>query len=232
MKTQTRSFRAGRRASPRCSQRGVVLLFSLIALTVMLVGAVALIGSMNTSLASAGNLGFKRDLQNQGEQATAKIYNQFIATTGVFYSATGRANTQKGQNYSAVVLPTNAQGIPNDLLLKDSAFTASPASWSSAQDIDISSQKVKIRYLIDRLCVATTEGKIAQATKTRDCIRAPAVDIPQGGTNNEWNNATAADEDKEIPSAIKIPVVYRISVRVFGPRNTEAYFQSTFAERL
>ena len=232
MKTHMRSFCASRCAAPRHSQRGVVLLFSLIALTVMLVGAVALLGSMNTSLASAGNLGFKRDLQNQGDQAIATIYNQFIATTGAFYSPAGRANTQKTRNYSAVVLPTNAQGIPNDLLLKDSAFTASPASWSSVQDINNTSQKVKIRYLIDRLCVGTTEGKIAQATKTPECIRAPTVDIPQGGTHNEWINATAADDDKGISGAIKIPVVYRISIRVFGPRNTEAYFQSTFAERL
>ena len=53
----------------RQRQRGVVLLFSLIALVIMLIVAVALVRSFNNSLFTAGNIGFKRDMQNQSEAA-------------------------------------------------------------------------------------------------------------------------------------------------------------------
>jgi type IV pilus assembly protein PilX len=52
-------------------QRGVVLIFTLIILLILTIGAVALMRSMNTSLFSAGNLAFRRDLVNQGEQAVS-----------------------------------------------------------------------------------------------------------------------------------------------------------------
>ena len=51
----------------RAAQRGVVLLYSLIALVIMLIAAIALVRSFQTSLFNAGNLGFKRDMRNQSE---------------------------------------------------------------------------------------------------------------------------------------------------------------------
>ena len=59
------------------SERGVVLLFSLIALVVLLIAAVALMRSFNTSLFTSGNIAFKRDLQNQGERAVDKVLTAF-----------------------------------------------------------------------------------------------------------------------------------------------------------
>ncbi len=41
-------------------QRGVVLIFTLIALLILTIGAVALMRSMNTALFGAGNLAFRR----------------------------------------------------------------------------------------------------------------------------------------------------------------------------
>jgi len=41
-------------------ERGVVLIFTLIILLILTIGAVALLRSMNTSLFSAGNLAFRR----------------------------------------------------------------------------------------------------------------------------------------------------------------------------
>ena len=50
-------------------QRGIVLVFAMIALVIMLIGAVAMTRSMNSSQSMLGNIGFKRDLANQGELA-------------------------------------------------------------------------------------------------------------------------------------------------------------------
>jgi hypothetical protein len=44
---------------PRQRQRGVVMLFGLFALAIMLIGAAAMVRSMNTSMFNAGNLGFR-----------------------------------------------------------------------------------------------------------------------------------------------------------------------------
>ena len=217
------------------TQGGVILLFSLIALTVMLVGAVALISSFNTSLVAAGNMSFKRDMQNQGERAVAEVYDQFIASTGALKTPTNRATTKKNESYSAIVLPTNSQGIPQALLLKDSDFTT--AGWVKP-DITVTGQNIKIRYLIDRLCrgaigtAPTTEGVIAQVAAADACIRAPAIPPTKGGDEVNMRRSEDADTKKGVAGGVPMPAVYRISVRVMGPRNTEAFFQTTFAEPL
>jgi hypothetical protein len=50
---------------------------------------------------------------------------------------------------------------------------------------------------------------------------------PRGGDGSQLPNA----EDNSAGGLGALPqqVVYRLSVRVTGPRNTQAYFQSTFA---
>ena len=73
----------GRRAS---QQRGVVLLFSLIALVIMLIAAVALIRSFNSSLFSAGNIGFKRDMRNQSELAVSTALGYFRSGAALSYT--------------------------------------------------------------------------------------------------------------------------------------------------
>src|SRR3979490_1993343 len=90
-------------------QRGVVLLFSLIALVIMLIAAVALMRSFNSSLFTAGNIAFKRDMQNQSERAVDTVLTAF--RTGALNTSTGRAASDSTQNYSAVMLASNAQGI-------------------------------------------------------------------------------------------------------------------------
>lgn len=229
MNTCTHSHCALVPSARRNRQSGVVLIFALIALTVMLVAAVALIGSFNTSLVAAGNLSFKRDMQNQGERATVEVYDRFVSPTGIFSTRDNRAATKKNEGYSAVVLPTNAQGIPLALMLTDTAFLA--AGWTKP-DTDLPDQKIKIRYLIDRLCMASTEGTIAQLTEPATCIRAPVVAIPDGG--DLWNaiNAMMSDPKNLVEGGVPIPAVFRITTRVMGPRNTEAFFQTTFAEPL
>jgi type IV pilus assembly protein PilX len=182
--------------SPRARQRGVVLIFALIILLILAIGAVALVRSMNSSLLSAGNLAFRRDLVNQGEQAISTVMTEF--TTGSVVAA----------NYSATILPTNAQGVPNALLNATTFATVG----TTANEITGATPDVKIDYLIDRLCVAgTVQPSIAA------CVQSSG--LPLGGKAYE-NVAVAA------PSA----TVYRISVRVTGPRNTQVFLQSTFTK--
>jgi hypothetical protein len=171
------------------AQQGVVLLYSLVVLTIMLIGAAAMLRSMNTSLITAGNIGFKRDLTNQASSSTAS-------------------------NYSATILATNAQGLPN-ALLDDAAFGTVGVSTN---DIAVADQGVTIRWVVDRLCTATGNADASRCTMAND-------PLPAGGSGSDLINAV--DSTSGGAGALQRRVVYRLSVRVTGPRATQAFFQST-----
>jgi hypothetical protein len=108
------------RVAPVRAQQGVILLYGLIVLAIMLIGAAAMVRSMNTSLVNAGNIGFKRDLTNQAERAAATVLT--LLQTGALATVTARQTSSTANNYSATILATNAQGLPN-VLLNDTTFT-------------------------------------------------------------------------------------------------------------
>jgi type IV pilus assembly protein PilX len=187
-------------------QRGVVLIFSLIVLLILAIGAVAVLRSVGSSLLSAGNLAFHRDLVNQAEQAVSSVMTEF-KTNGPPLGGATTADLPAA-NYVSTALPTNAQGVPIVLLGNDAVFgtVALPAN-----DIPGATPDVKIRYVIDRLCTLTGTAS------SPNCVQSSG--LPTGGTANR-NTAVAP------PSA----TVYRISVRVDGPRNTQAFLQTTFTK--
>lgn len=205
-------------------QRGVVLLFSLIALVIMLIAAVALVRSFNTSLFSAGNIGFKRDMRNQSEMAVNTTLAYF--RVGLLNTAANRANTPAPGlnmvNYSATMLPTNAQGVPNALALSDGAFAAA----YNAPDLKSPdpSGSVQVRYVIDRLCASAGDESTLGAAS---CVLA---DNPTAAGSSLLNLQSAERAGLTPGSAAAVPkgVVYRLSMRVTGPRNTQSFFQSTF----
>lgn len=184
-------------------QRGVVLLFCLIVLVILLAGGVAVVRSMNTSLTSAGNLAFRRDLVNQGERAVSAVLAKF-ATAGTLANAT---DDLPGENFKATKLDTNTQGVPKALLDDKTFETVGKAS----NDIADSAAQVSIRYVIDRLCAST-----GPATST-GCVQSSAA--PAGGTASPMPPPTP-------PTA----TVYRLSMRVSGPRDTQVFVQSTFTK--
>jgi type IV pilus assembly protein PilX len=195
--------------APAARQQGVVLIFSLIVLLILAIGAVALLRSVDTSLVTAGNLAFHKDLVNQGEQAVANVMTEF-KTNALPLGGVTTADLP-GANYKSTALNTNPQGVP--LALLDD--TAGPNGFLSvgvaANDIVGRTPDVTIRYVIDRLCTST-----GTAT-TPNCVQ--STGLPTGGTANH-NTGVAP------PSA----TVYRISVRVTGPRNTQAFLQTTFTK--
>lgn len=208
-----------RRSPPRPAsrQRGVVLLFSLIALVVMLIVAAGLVRSFNSSLFSAGNLGFKRDLQNQSERAVDKVLAEFRGT-GSLSTPTLRKNLLKTSNYSASMLTTNAQGVP-DALQNDTTFTAVGVT---SNDISVPEMNVALRYVVDRLCA--TDGD--ETTLGPDVCRLSDNAVPAGTDEGNWQGPERTINGKA--GAVPRSVVYRLSIRVTGPRNTQSFFQSTF----
>jgi Tfp pilus assembly protein PilX len=193
-----------RRSVGARAERGVILIYTLIVLLILVIGAVALMKSTQVSLFSAGNLSFRSDLINQGEQADAKVMTQFESGGALSTSAVTVASVP-ALNYSATTLPTNAQGVPT-ALLSDAAFAT---VGTAANDLNGATSDVTIRYVIDRLCTAvgTVNGSL--------CVQSSAAPI-----------AVTATGGPQVPPPAA--TVYRLSIRVTGARGTQVFMQSTF----
>lgn len=202
----------------RHRQRGVVLLFCLIILAILLAGGVAVVRSMNSSMFTAGNLAFKRDLVNQGEQAISTVLQAF-GTGGSLGTATLTSSSRPEANYSAIELQSNDRGIPLVLLRKGAmsnttdiagnAFTPAIAQINGRDGVTIS-------YVIDRLC--NTGGTFAALGRSRCAYSPTAASQVTGGTAGEDRPATPP------------PAMYRLTVRVDGPRDTQAFLQTSFSK--
>jgi Tfp pilus assembly protein PilX len=193
-------------ASPH-TQQGVVLPITLISLIIMLIASVALIRSTDNSLLTAGHISFKRDIINQAERAIPNIKAQFL--TGTLNDVSKREENIQANNYYASIQTSNSRGIPTELL-----NTATFDGKFSANNIVDSSAGVTIRYLIDRMCINVGEVDMA------NCATVSST-TDTGGDAMQLGNEGKA-------SGVDVPV-YRISIRVTGPRNTEAFIQSTFS---
>jgi Tfp pilus assembly protein PilX len=186
----------------RQAQRGVSMIVTLIALVLLLVGAAAMMRSVDTSSVLIGNLAFRRDLTNRAERAIMNARTALVS--GSLSSESSRIANLASENYSAVRLDNGSNGVPK-VLTQDSLFTMTHA------DITDADAGITLRYVIDRQCIS------AGAFTTSTCeVLESASDA--GGSN--WLRK---------PGGASRPV-YRISVRVQGPRSTEAYFQTTFVD--
>lgn len=183
-------------------QRGTVLVIALVALTVMLLGAVALVRGMDASLLMAGNLAFKRDLLNQAERGAQAALKQLVS--GGLASDAQRQNNDLTRNYSASQLATNSQGLPL-ALIDDTAYGT---AGFTAADITDSTTGVTVRYLIERLCA--TSGDFTAV----NCVTAAG-------------SADSAGDDRYRKVNPEQRPLYRISVRAIGPRRTQTYIQTT-----
>jgi Tfp pilus assembly protein PilX len=189
-------------------QRGVVLIFTLIVLLILTIGAVALMRSMNTSLFGAGNLAFRRDLANQGEQALVNVLAEF--STGDLSTSSSTLNNVPADNYSATLLPSNSEGIPTALLTPTlSTAVGTHPDLAGAPFGPNGTSDVTIRYVIDRMCSATG------APNSTICVQ--STTLP--------NQITHSDKNPKAPTA----TVYRLTVRVSGVRGTQVFMQTTFA---
>lgn len=198
MRPTPSTFRFARR------QRGVIMVIALITLSVLLIGAAIAMRSMNASLTSVGNFGFKRDMANRAELGIRAATTAL--TTGALASTGARQATNAALNYSAALLPSDASGIPTAMLDLTSASNIN-GKGAAGNEITVPAEGLRIVYMIDRFC--SNEGAFSSA----NCLTTGALTL--GGSDIE---------------AIKQPPqpTYRITVRVTGPRDAYSFFQSTY----
>lgn len=194
-----RSLRAPRRSPPA---RGMVMIFTLVALVLLLIGAAALIRTIDSSSIVVGNLAFRRDLTNRAESAIATARAALVS--GAVATEAARQADVAGAHYYATKLANGAGGMPA-LLLNTSTYDGNFSAPTASAD------GVTLRWVIDRQCVA------AGAFTASNC-------------ETVANRAADNSGHGGIPVAGSRRPVYRISVRATGPRNVEAFFQATYAD--
>jgi Tfp pilus assembly protein PilX len=220
MRTSHFRTRAARRA-----QRGISLLFALMALVILGLGAVALTRSVDTGTLIMGNLAFKQDTMAASSAGAEQAIAWLQANTGSTLTVLDSEDPTRGYYASAkdTLDPTgNRTSATNQLTLVnwDGSNCSSYASGSflSCDVIPFTSPtKVNgntIQWVITRLC--DSEGA---PSPTNLCVR------PAAAATSTANDRGELAPGGRISSGIAGPY-YRVIVRVQGPRNTVSYTES------
>ncbi|CAJ0681036.1 hypothetical protein R82526_01033 [Ralstonia mannitolilytica] len=185
-------------------QSGVVLLIALIAVAILAIGTVALFRSSDAALFNAGNLAFKRDMTNRGELGIAAA--KTALTSGALSSEATRQADQPASGYYATMQATGTHGVPNALIgYKPGKTTSTTLPTINGGD------GITIYYMIDRLCTS------AGSTDPSNACVVSSIGSAKGGTVLPYRGQA---QPPSVP-------VYRISVRVDGPRNSQTFLQTT-----
>mgnify|MGYP000491141062 CR=1 FL=1 len=150
-----------RELSCRHRSRGAVIAVVLIVLVVMMLGAVSMLRSVDTSALLSGNLAFKRDSLSRASLGLNQAFKLIGTTDFATYSDSNTgcnaavstpscSDTAKwlAMNYSPKLLETDSNGVP--LILKDK--TAFDAKFNSALITKEKDSGTEVRFLIERMC--------------------------------------------------------------------------------
>jgi len=205
-------------------QRGVVLFFALISLLAIMLAAVALIRSVDTSTMIAGNLAFKQAATVSGDAGTeaAVAYLATVETANVAKNVLTDAthafnitNLTASPGYYSNVNP--ALNLFADATWDgDTSFSSNNNSLNSVL-VGVDSSGNKTRYVIQRMC--RTAGV---AIKDADCLFSGAIQDTNGQNIPLPQEICKGDG---CPVAGQTPQI-RITSRTTGPKNTVSYVQA------
>jgi Tfp pilus assembly protein PilX len=208
------------------AQRGISMLFALLALVILGFGAVALTRSIETGTLIMGNLGFKQDTlasSNSGAEmaigwlqaqlatpALAAALNSNMNTHGYYARATDKLDATATRTSATNKLPLvnwdgDCNGIPSG-----SYESCDMVPFTEAANVNGN----KVQWLITRLC--DQEGVPSGINL---CVRPAAAST---STAVERGDLTPGGR---ISNGVSSPY-YRIIVRIQGPRNTVSYTES------
>jgi Tfp pilus assembly protein PilX len=177
-------------------QAGVVLFIALIALIVMSLAAVALIRSVDTNTIIAGNLSFKQ---------SALISSDSGVETALSWLGVDRnldSNLSSNGYYAS---------FSEDAKALADGSNAQPATGANIT-AGVDSSGNTIRYVIERMCKKTG------AADTSHCLYGPPGEDENSKSHCDLSNPCLGEPTGAL--------LYRITTRVTGPKNTVTYSQA------
>jgi type IV pilus assembly protein PilX len=176
-------------------QAGVVLFIALIALIVMSLAAVALIRSVDTNTMIAGNLSFKQSALISADSGVETA----LSWLGIARNL--ESNISSSGYYASYSEDAKA--------LADGS-NAQPATGANIT-AGVDSSGNTIRYVIERMC------KNTGAADTSHCLYGPAGEDENSKSHCDLSNPCLGEPTGAL--------LYRITTRVTGPKNTVSYSQ-------
>ena len=207
-------------------QRGLSLIYAMLALAVLALATVALIRSVSTGAIVAGNLGFQQEATAAADQAVRQAVGNLVQ--GLSSGLTGLDTNGVFTGYYAstddLVDVTGSQlSLATRKLIKwDANYCAAQPTGSYASCAFDPATVGAINgnaasYIVFRLCDRAGDPV---ADPTINCAR-PLASSATSGTN-EGRDYTGGSGT----SATAVTPYYRILVRVVGARNTTSYTET------
>ncbi|MDO9205442.1 MAG: hypothetical protein Q7U19_08320 [Methylotenera sp.] len=183
----------------RYTQKGVVLFFALIALVVMSLAAAALIRSVDTNSLIAGNLSFKQSSMLSADSGVETARAWILANAGSL-------EVDNAANAAAGYFATSTADAR--ALVDASTAVATGSGIVAGTD----TQGNTISFVVQRMC------RTVGPSSTSTCLFGP-LSKPVCPSETLF---------PPIPCALQPSLIYRVTARVVGPKNTVSYIQ-TFA---
>lgn len=206
------------------NQNGVVLFIALVALVVMSIAAAALIRNVDTNTKIAGNLSFKQSALISSDRGVEAAMAWIQTTANVDVNNLNTSSSANG--YYAVygdldinAATTPALNLDDPSVLKDNSVWANysvPATGTGITSGQEDDSKNTISYIIERMCTA----ELAPANDVNNKCLFGESD-PGGGSKV----VKTAEGGGAIINSSASPI-YRVTVRVTGPQNTQVYSQA------
>jgi Tfp pilus assembly protein PilX len=205
----------------RRSQRGLSLLFALMALVILAFGAVALTRSVDTGTLVMGNLAMKEDTLLAGASATEQAVAWLSSNTGgTKLDANDAAHGYYASSIDKLDPTGNHSTETNKLSLVNwdgSCNGADKATYETCDVLPFTGTAVngnKVQWVITRLC-----DKVGTPSASNLCVR------PAASSTSTASDRGALNQRGRPSGGIASPF-YRVVVRVEGPRNTISYTES------
>lgn len=210
-------------------QSGLVLFFALLALAVMSIAAVALIRGVDTNALLSGNMVFRQSASTASNVALEGITENIARHVPL----TNSIAHQPGLGYYANCSRFDSQ--PDALVCDGNRLTT--MEWDDTNSSLVPSQTDgnaeirngrdrqgnEIRYVIERMC-NYSETEINAGTGISDAGRCMMASAPSNGENCSHNIANLELFQRCVATANS--PLYRVTLRIAGPKNTLTFMQS------
>lgn len=192
-------------SSRQRSQRGVILIVSLIVLVAMTLAGIGLMRSVSTGNRVAGNLAF--------QQAATQSADVGIEAAIAWLEANNAGTTLHGHSGAGLGYRAIQEGpAANSSWLK--YWEQVKATDSGVRQLAADASGNQVAYVIHRLCNGT-----GSPSSGIGCAVAPATVGTEGGSKGSG----------VLPVKLPSQQYYRITARVAGPRNTVSFVQVVVA---
>ncbi len=193
-------------------QRGMVAtLIAIIVLVSTLLAVVGLMRSVDTANLIAGTMSFRQSAMQEAERA-------YVAAKGVIPSCAADA-TNAGVYHAALGTADTIRSDLPQLLTQQAVHGTATAGLGSIVGASTGND---IYYIVERMC--RTSGTIANSA---NCILASAS-TGLSTTSDETFIGGAGAGGGGVGAA---KATYRLSIRVDGPKNVQAYVQTVFGRK-